>query len=891
MKEKLMLIDGNSLMNRAFYGLMGPKMLATSDGFYTNAIYGFINILIRFMNEEKPSHLVIAFDMKSPTFRHTQYENYKAHRKGMPGELAMQVPVLKELLDAMNIKRVEIEGYEADDIIGTYAKTAEKEGFDTVIVTGDRDALQLVSGSIKVKLPTTRMGRTEVEIYDHDGVIGKYGIVPEQFIEVKALMGDASDNIPGVPGIGEKTAFELIKKYSSIENIYNNLDILDIKDRVKGLLAENTELANLSRKLATIDVNAPVDIRVCDCDVKEYDLSLLVPMLKKLEFNSLIEKLGINAPAKQETSLAVENKCLKNAGEIQDAIGKIESAGEFAYSLIMLRKDRFDMEPIGISLCWDEDKTVYIDLKSNKGNLETVKKIFANAKIKKYAYDAKLYYRLFDSLEIEPGTVDFDVMIAAYLINPAKENYNIADLSREFIGMSVTDSKELLKYGKEQFKEYDIGEISKIACEQSAVTFKLTRLFKKKLEEDGQEKLYKEVELPLTRVLADMEKAGVLVDKQTLMRISKELETGIESLTTEIIDMAGENFNINSTKQLGVILFEKLGLPVVRKTKTGYSTDAEVLDNLSDKHPIINKILEYRQLVKLKSTYADGMSAVINPQTGRIHSSFNQTVTVTGRISSTEPNLQNIPIKLEMGKKIRKVFVAPEGHCLVDADYSQIELRVLAHISDDKNMIRAFEEGLDIHRITASQVFGMKEEEVTPLMRSRAKAINFGIVYGIGDFSLAKDLKITRKQAREYIDSYLEKYSGVRKYMKETVEQGKEKGYVTTMLGRRRYLAELHSSNFNIRSFGERVAMNTPIQGTAADIIKLAMVKVHKELKDRNLKSRLILQVHDELIVETANDELETVKDILKSCMENAVKLAVSLEVDVHWGQNWYDAK
>ena len=883
-----MLIDGNSVLNRAFYGLKGPKMLSTSDGFYTNAIYGFLNILLRFLNDEKPTHLVVTFDMKSPTFRHEQFDGYKANRKGMPDELAAQMPILKEILDAMNIKRIEIKGYEADDIIGTLAKAAEREDYYVVIVTGDRDALQLVSDKVKIKMPVTRSGKTEVDEYDREIVVEKYGVTPGQIIDVKGLMGDASDNIPGVRGIGEKTAFELIQKFESIENIYSNIEILDIKDRIKNLLKENKELAGLSKRLATIDINAPASMEICDCEIKEYNVPMLLPILKKLEFNSIISKLGIDdIQQKEKREIDINSKYLTNEKEIEELISTLEKSKKFAYYLLINKKHRLESEIVGISFCWNENSTVYIHLKEKPEYLEYLKKILTNIRLQKYTFDAKPHYELLEQFDV----VDFDVMIAAYLIDPAKELYSLAKLSHEYLDLEIADEKELFTYEKSDYSNCDIENVSRIACEQAAAVFKLTEFMKDKLEQDEQNILYYEVELPLTKVLADMEMQGIKVDCEELDRISSELEIKIDKLTKEIIEMAGETFNINSTKQLGLILFEKLKLPVIRKTKTGYSTDVEVLEALSTKHPIIVMLLEYRQLVKLKSTYIDGLKSMINPVTGRIHSNFNQTVTVTGRISSTEPNLQNIPIKIEMGKCIRKLFVAQDGYILVDADYSQIELRVLAHIANDENMIDAFKRGDDIHRITASQVFKVSENEVTSLMRSRAKTINFGIVYGIGDFSLAKDLKITKKQAKDYINSYLEKYNGVRTYMQKTIELGKEKGYVNTLLGRRRYLPEINSKNFNIRSFGERVAMNTPIQGTAADIIKVAMVKVNKELNNRKLQSKLILQVHDELIIETKIQELEEVKSILKSCMENAMEMAIPLEADVHWGKSWYDAK
>lgn len=884
-----MLIDGNSILNRAFYGLMGPKMLSNSEGLYTNAIFGFINILLKLLTEEKPTHILVAFDTKKPTFRHIQYEKYKAHRKGMPDELAMQMPVLKELLDAMNIKRMEMEGYEADDILGTYARLSNESGQNAVIVTGDKDALQLASKEIRIKIPTTRMGKTEIVDYDDEGVFNRYGVSPKEFIDVKALMGDQSDNIPGVPGIGEKTALELIKNYHSIENIYSNIETSEIKERTKNLLLDNKELAFVSKSLATIDTNIPVDLKVCDCDVKEYKSEELLKLLERLEFNSIIAKLNLSSTNKKsDKEFVLDFKELKTKDEISNLVSQMKKSKEFAY-YISINKNSNQGELTGISLCFEEKKAYYINL--NKLEKDTFgilfRELLESNEIKKYTFNVKPHYAIFNSKGIKLENVAFDIMIAAYLIDPAKEKYSLSELSKEFLNISIQDESVLTSCSIEAKED----SVSRFLCENASAVYMLSKLLNEKLKNDGQEKLYFEVELPLTKVLADMESIGVLVNDNELDLLAIELNGKIETLTKEILELAGEEFNINSTKQLGVILFEKLSLPVIRKTKTGYSTDAEVLESLSGKHPIIEKISEYRQLVKLKSTYIDGLKNVINPKTKRIHSSFNQTVTVTGRISSTEPNLQNIPIKLEMGKRVRKVFVAPEGYSLVDADYSQIELRVLAAISSDKNMIEAFKNNKDIHRITAAEVFKVDEGSVTSLMRSRAKTINFGIVYGMGDFSLAKDLKVTKKQAKEYIEKYFEEYNGVHEYMTNIIKKGLEQNYVTTLLGRRRYLPELHSKNFNIRSFGERVAMNTPIQGTAADIIKIAMVKVYNELNKRNLSSRLILQVHDELIIETKNEELDEVKNLLKDCMENAIELSVPLEVDINSGASWYETK
>lgn len=891
MKEKLMLIDGNSILNRAFYGLIGPKMLSTSDGFYTNAIYGFLNILTRFINEEKPSHLLVAFDMKAPTFRHEQYEHYKAHRKGMPDELATQLPVMKEVLAAMNIKMLELAGYEADDIIGTMAKSAEKEGAEVIIVTGDRDSLQLASPAIRIKIPVTRMGKTNTEEYDDKGVAEKYGVVPAQMIEVKALMGDSSDNIPGVPGIGEKTAFELIKQFKSIDDIYANIDTIEIKERVRGLLKDNKELAYTSKMLGTIDINVPVDSAFCDCEIKEYNKPELFEILKRLEFNNLITKLGLSGQGGEVTEkkkLTVKNHIISDPFTLEMELNNIITISEIAIYPLIRRKSAVLYDTFGIALCWDKEHAIFVDMTNNKQDLKSkVNEFIANKSFEKYVLDSKEFYHVNKGVD----SVDFDVVIAAYLLHPENESYNLDRLTQEILEVSIPEKKTLELWQKNGFEGVKIQEMADFACIYASAILRLVPELKNRINQNGLERLYYEIEIPLAKVLADMETEGFKVDAEALESLGVEMDKRINTLTSEIIELAGESFNINSTKQLGTILFEKLNLPTVKKTKTGYSTDVEVLEALADKHPIIDKIIEYRQNVKLKSTYIDGMKPLIEPETGRIHSCLNQTVTVTGRISSTEPNLQNIPVKTEMGKQIRKVFIAKEGCMLVDADYSQIELRVLAHISDDKNMIEAFKNKLDIHRSTAAKIFGVTEENVTPAMRASAKAINFGLLYGKGEFSLAKDLRISRKQAKEYIESYFAKFNMVHGYMREVVEKTKELGYVTTLLGRRRFLPEINSKNFNVRAASERMALNTPIQGTAADIIKIAMVKVHSELKDKGLKSKLILQVHDELIVEALNDEIAQVEEIVKTCMEGAYKLKVPMDVDMHIGRTWYEAK
>ncbi len=895
-RPKLMLVDGNSILNRAFYGMGGGRLLSTSEGLYTNAVYVFVNILLKYMDEEKPEYICVAFDLKAPTFRHMEFDGYKAKRKGMPDELAVQVPLVKEVLDAMNIKRLEYEGYEADDIIGSVSACAEERGFEVVIVTGDRDSLQLISHSTRVKLPVTRGGRTETEEYDYDRMVEKYGVTPTEFIDVKALMGDTSDNIPGVRGIGEKTAFELIKKYKSIDRLYEEIDSVE-KESVRKKLEEGRESAFLSRKLATIERHVPGLCPVEEMAFRGFDREKLYDVFRKLEFFSLIERLGLEAPKSESRVLkSVKTAVVDNGRQIEEIRQKIRQAGVFAIYCLIDRPDQFTSVLAGIGISIDGDSAWYIaagDPLSAASVLSSLRDVLEDENVKKIGHDLKNFILICRNNGVNIRGMAFDSMIAGYVLNPSRDSYTVRELAKEFLGIDIEDPADLAGSGKNHRHFYELPEeeISGPCAVHASVLIRLRPVMEKKIEENGQASLFSKIEMPLIEVLADMEYHGFRVNREELAQYSKELEERIEKLKTEIYALAGEEFNINSTKQLGYILFEKLGLPVIKKTKTGYSTDAEVLEQLAPEHDIIELLLEYRQLVKLKSTYAEGLLNVINPRDGRIHSSFNQAVTATGRISSTEPNLQNIPVKLEMGRKIRKVFIPEDGYILVDADYSQIELRVLAHITGDENMISAFREGQDIHAATAAKVFNVPREEVTPLMRSRAKAINFGIVYGIGDFSLSKDLGITRKQARMYIEDYLDKYPGVRKYMAEIVADGREKGFVTTLFNRRRYLPELKSKNFNIRSFGERVALNTPIQGSAADIIKIAMIKVYNRLREKGMKSRLILQVHDELIIEAHKSEKDEVVAIIRDCMENAVKLSVPLDVDIRCGDNWYETK
>lgn len=893
---KLMIIDGNSILNRAFYGIQGPQLLATSDGLFTNAVFGFLNILYRYLDEENPQYLCVAFDLKAPTFRHKEYEGYKAKRKGMPGELAVQVPVIKEVLDAMNIKRLESEGYEADDIIGSVSLCAEKKGMEVVIVTGDRDSFQLASAVTRIKMPTTKGGKTETEEYDYNKIVERYGVTPTQFIDVKGLMGDASDNIPGVPGIGEKTALDLIIKFGSIENLYRSMEQVD-KKSVKEKLTANQSLAFMSKRLATIERNMSGLCQIEDLLRREFDQEKLYSLFKRLEFKTYIEKFKLSGPVSERINVSKEVGVISHLDGIKGLKEEILFKKEFSLFYLIDRFEAYTNRLVGMGISCEEDKTFYIDLKEKEKEdefLKEFKDIFEDPAIKKYGHDLKSLIVYFKNKGIQLKGLVFDTMIAAYIVNPSKDTYKVSELAEEYLKISIEPIEELMGRGKNftLFGNMPLDKLSGVAGMHAEVILAMWNDVDKVLEENEQQNLYYHIELPLIEVLADMEYRGFKVNLEGLKTFSSELEGRINVLNDEICRLAGESFNINSTKQLGVILFEKLKLPVIKKTKTGYSTDAEVLEQLASQHEIVLKILEYRQLMKLKSTYVEGLMNVIHPSTGKIHSSFNQTVTVTGRISSTEPNLQNIPIKLEMGREIRKVFIpSDENYLLADADYSQIELRVLAHITNDENMIDAFKNNEDIHTTTAAKVFGVPKEQVTSLLRARAKAVNFGIVYGIGDFSLSKDLGITRKEARKYIDEYLNKYSSVRQYMHDIVQQGKEFGFVTTLFNRRRYLPELKSSNFNIRSFGERIAMNTPIQGSAADIIKIAMVKVYQELEKRNLKSHLILQVHDELIVETHKDEKEAVSMILKECMEKAALLDVPLSVEVKTGSNWYETK
>lgn len=865
--KKLLILDSNSILNRAFYGV---RYLSAKDGTPTNAIYGFLNILLKLIKEQEPDYICAAFDVKAPTFRHKQYEGYKAQRKPMPEGLAAQMPLAKDVLRAMGVTILEKEGYEADDIIGTVARLCEESEISCFIATGDKDDLQLASDKTKVILTVTKSGYNETIIYDDKAVKEKYRVTPTEFIDVKALMGDPSDNIPGVKGVGEKTAMSLIEKHHSIEYIYENIDDIGLKGAMLQKMKDGREMAFMSKELATINRNTPIEFNAEECVFDGFENNgELYEILKRLELNSIIKKLDLSGG----------DNVKENEDIFKDFSYQVGDKNMISGDKVTVVLD-FDGDNISSAAVGAGNNAVVLN------EQDDIKELLEDDSIAKVMFDVKeAIVKLNGRIDIK--NISDDTAIAAYLVDPAKNEYTIEKLASEYFG-TVIEKPEVKQLSLLDDVETDRSEyLAKCAVALGVLNERIGD----KIKENGQEKLYQEVELPLVTVLAHLEINGFLVDDNQLKEFADKLGEKIDALTNEIYMLAGEEFNINSPKQLGVILFEKLELKPVKKTKTGYATNADVLEKLRDKHPIVNFIMEYRQLAKLKSTYCDGLRAVVNPNTHRIHSVFTQTVTVTGRLSSTEPNLQNIPTRTELGREIRKMFVAKEGYVLVDADYSQIELRVLAHIANDETMINAFRNNEDIHAVTASQVLGIPLEDVTKEQRSSAKAVNFGIVYGIGEFSLAQDLHISVKEAKAYIESYLEKYHGVRNYMESIKEQAKKDGYVKTMLNRIRYIPELKSPNYNIRQFGERVALNTPIQGTAADIIKLAMVRVDNRLINEGLKSKLILQVHDELIVEAHKDEVDKVKQILSEEMQSAMELNVPLKVDMSTGHSWYDAK
>lgn len=882
MEKRLIIIDGNSIINRAFYAL--PDM-SNSEGLKTNAIFGFVRMMFKIIEDYQPTHMSVAFDKKAPTFRHKQYADYKAGRKKMPDELAQQLQPLKDLLDKFNINRLELEGYEADDLIGTVARLGEENDFKVYIVTGDKDAIQLASH--KTTTLITKKGVGEVEEYNYDSVLERYEMTPTQFIDLKGLMGDKSDNIPGVPGVGEKTGIKLLKQYSTIENLIEHTD--ELKGSIKKKIEENKDLALMSKELATIITNVPIEVKLEDLAYGDYNKDDVVEKFKEFGFTSLITKLldieGGETTIKEEIDLKIEH--LDN---VEDFIKKAEENKKVIIDVIGKEGNILDKRVLYVFLSLDGNEIYYV----NEDELPQIKTLLSNPEIKKHGYDLKEDYILLKPYEIELNSMDFDITIAEYLIDSkSSTSYECSAIAMKYLTRKIKSKEDLLGKGAKakKFDEIEFDELSAYIGDILNTVNGVYPKMEEKLKETEMDGLFYHVEMPLVEVLGSMEYIGMKVDKDQLNELKEKFTTIINELENEIFELAGEPFNINSPKQLGVVLFEKLGLPVIKKTKTGYSTNAEVLEKLRDKHEIIDKITEYRQIVKLNSTYVEGLLKIINPKTGRIHSSFNQTITTTGRISSTEPNMQNIPVKTEMGRDIRKVFVADDNCKLVDADYSQVELRVLAHMSGDENMIDAFKHGEDIHSKTASQIFDVDIKDVTSKQRIEAKAINFGIIYGKTDFGLSQDLNIPVATAKAYIDSYFNKYPKIKEFMDEAVESATETGYATTILNRRRYIPEIKASNFIVRNQGKRFAMNAPIQGSAADIIKVAMVNVYNKLKENNMKSKLILQVHDELIVEAVDEELEMAEKIVREEMENAQSMDVKLDVDLNTGDSWYETK
>lgn len=881
MSKKLVLIDGHSILNRAFYGV--PE-LTNSEGLHTNAVYGFLNILFKLLDEEKPDFLAVAFDVAAPTFRHEMFQEYKGTRKPMPKELSEQVPIMKEMLKAMNVLIMEKPGLEADDILGTMAKRGEAEGYDVSLVSGDRDLLQIATDRIKIRIPKTKKGRTEIEDYYAKDVKERYQVTPEQFIELKALMGDASDNIPGVPKVGEKTATGLMVEFGSIENIYKNIHKIT-KKSIKETLESNRDLANLSLKLATICINAELPYILEDASLKELFTKDAYDWCLKLNFKNMLERFD------QDKVLEKNEREFQAITDLGEAEALLEQCKKIEKCALCFYSDHEQL--YAVSICTGENQLYCLFVKNliTEGQirlrLEELAEHYSGENGKFLVFDVKKYYNL---ISCEDVGAFFDCKLAAYLLNPNHKEYLIEDVAGEYGGLNCRDYKQWFEKQplKETVKETN-KDFLEYACMQSLSLYRSYEPLKDELLKENMMSLYEQIEMPLTYVLYDMEKEGVMVKGEALKEYSKVLGEKIQELEQRIYEQAGEKFNINSPKQLGEILFDKMGLTGGKKTKTGYSTAADVLEKLAVDNPVVADILEYRGLAKLKSTYADGLTEFID-KGGRIHSSFNQMITATGRISSTEPNLQNIPMRTEMGRMIRKVFVAKEGCLFTDADYSQIELRILAHLSGDKELIGAYHTDADIHRITASKVFHTPMDEVTSLQRRNAKAVNFGIVYGISAFGLSRDIGTTQKEAARYMEQYFETYPDVKRYQDETVKTAKEKGYTTTMFDRRRPMPELASSNYMQRQFGERAAMNAPIQGTAADIMKIAMINVYKGLREAGLRSKLILQVHDELIIETCEDEADQVKEILSDKMKNAVHLSVPLEVDLNMGKNWYDA-
>ena len=898
--DNFVLIDGNSIMNRAFYGIMGSKMLTTKDGKYTNAVYGFLAILFKLIEDTNPKYMAVAFDLKAPTARHKLYEGYKANRKGMPDELAEQMPLIKEILRAMNIDIVEKEGYEADDVLGTLSRYGEKQGLHVTILSGDRDTFQLATDNVTIRIPRTKGGKTETDLFDRNKIIETYGIEPKQLIEVKGLQGDSSDNIPGVPGIGEKTALSLIQKYGSIDNLYDKIekDEDDLKGKQREKIKDNKELAELSKTLGTINLEVPIEDTLEQFKVEEWDKEKVLKLFKELNFNRYIERFHLTGEKNsQEENYKIEFKMIeKSIKEVIDIVKAQKSMTFYLQTEADESPENIIKEKItGMSVYNSDTQEAYY-IKLNQEEVAQLKEIFEDAEIKKTSINLTKVYILLKQAGITLDGIENDISIGAYILNLTNNKLDLKNLAMQYLELDIEEyiGEEDNQKQMTLFEENNVQNDKKASEKYNLYVYvieKINTIILQKLKETNSFDLYTNIDMPTVEVLSSMQWNGMYVDEQELSAFGEELTSQIEVLTKVIHEMAGEEFNINSTKQLGEILFEKMKLPVIKKTKNGYSTDVDVLEKLKREDPIIGKILEYRQLMKLNSTYVEGLKPFINPKTKRIHSFFHQTITATGRISSTEPNLQNIPTRFELGKRVRKVFKPEEGKVYIDADYSQIELRVLAHISEDKHMIDAFNHNEDIHKQAASKVFKTPIDEVTKEQRSNAKAVNFGIVYGISDFGLAEQLGISRKKAKQYIDEYLTEYAGIKEFMENIIEKAKEKGYVETLFHRRRYVPELSSKNYMVRQFGNRVAMNTPIQGTAADIMKIAMINVNKELKKRGLEAKIVLQVHDEMMIEAPESEKEEIKDIMKREMESAIQLKIPLVAEISEAKNWYDCK
>ena len=873
MSEKIVLIDGHSILNRAFYGL--PD-LTNAEGLHTNAVYGFLNIMFKILEEEKPEYLAVAFDRNEPTFRHERYAAYKGTRKPMPTELREQVPLMKEMLTAMGICILEHAGWEADDILGSLARLSEKQGMQVSLISGDRDLLQIATDKVKIRIPKTKGGKTEIEDYYAKDVEAAYGVTPTQFIELKALMGDTADNIPGVPKVGEKTAQELMKQFGSLDGIYEHVEEVG-KKSIRESLQANKDLADLSKELATIKTDCDLDFSYENAKAEGYFTKEAYALMKRLGFKNFLGRF--NEEESQGESTFTE--------KFKKVTEKAEAEKVFAGALTAGKAGFFRLST-GIALCYNTENVYFIDTDCMPKEETAERMLTLSEKAEISVCDIKKQY---DILAKDGTERYFDILIAAYLLNPLKNDYDTESIAGEHLGLMIPGRTEVFgKKTEEAVYAENPAKVTEYACYGAYAAFTAKEVLEQKLSETGMLSLFLEIEMPLSLVLYDMEKEGILVKPEELKAYGERLSGRIAELETKIYEEAGKEFNLNSPKQLGEILFEEMHLPGGKKTKTGYSTAADVLEKMAPDYPIVADILEYRGLAKLKSTYADGLASCIK-EDGRIHTSFNQTITATGRISSTEPNLQNIPMRMELGRQIRKVFVPKEGYEFTDADYSQIELRVLAHMSKDEKLIDAYRKEEDIHRITASQFFQVLFEEVTDLQRRNAKAVNFGIIYGISSFGLSQDLSISKKEAAAYMEQYFETYPKIKDFIDGLVEKARKTGYAVTLFGRRRPIPELSSNNFMQRSFGERIAMNSPIQGTAADIIKIAMINVWKSLRDEGLSSRLLLQVHDELLIETAKDEEEQVKHILEKGMKGAADLAVELAIDMHTGENWYEAK